>query len=167
MTMVYSTARGINWFLYFNYLSLYHQNTHSINCTPLTAVTAVTLLHNHLFFFIYPYVSFCMVYFFLLKPLKSNFLQFLEEAWTGQCVECKVPRELLLHTDQLMPPLEIGENWIWEVWGERNGPCRRRQKDKWRKRGGCGERMATILEYSSSNSSIVNTMSVLIFIICT
>ena len=30
---------------------------------------------------------------------------------------------MLLHTDQLMPPLEIGENWIWEVWGERNGPC--------------------------------------------
>ena len=65
----------------------------------------------------------CMVQFILLKPLKSNFLQFLEEAWTGQCVECKVPRELLLHTDQLMPPLEIGENWIWEIWGERNGPC--------------------------------------------
>ena len=34
-------------------------------------------------------------------------------------------------------------------------------------RFGCGEIMATILEYSSSNSSIVNTMSVLIFIICT
>ena len=41
----------------------------------------------------------------------------------GQCVECKIPRELLLLTDQLMPPLEIRENWIWEVWGERNGPC--------------------------------------------
>ena len=27
-----------------------------------------------------------MVHFFLLKPLKSNFLQFLEEASTGQCV---------------------------------------------------------------------------------
>ena len=24
------------------------------------------------------------------------------------CVECEVPRELLLHTDQLMPPLETG-----------------------------------------------------------
>ena len=47
---------------------------------------------------------------------------------------------MLLHTDQLVPPLEIGENWIWEVWGERNVPCRRRQKDKWRIRGGCGER---------------------------
>ena len=23
------------------------------------------------------------------------------------CVECKVPQELLLHTDQLMPPLEL------------------------------------------------------------
>ena len=50
----------------------------------------------------------CMVQFILLKPLKSNFIQFLEEAWTGQCVECKVPRELLLHTDQLIPSLEIG-----------------------------------------------------------
>ena len=49
-----------------------------------------------------------MVQFILLKPLKSNFLQFLGEAWTDQCVEYKVPRELLLHTDQLMPPLEIG-----------------------------------------------------------
>ena len=47
---------------------------------------------------------------------------------------------MLLHTDQLMPPLEIGENWIWEVCGERNRPCRRRQKDKWRIRGSCGER---------------------------
>ena len=75
----------------------------------------------------------CMVQFILLKPLKYNFLQFLEEAWTGQCVECKVHRELLLYSDQLMPPPEIGENWIWEVWGERNGPCRRRQKYKRRK----------------------------------
>ena len=41
----------------------------------------------------------------------------------GQCVECKIPRELLLLTDQLMPPLEIRENWIWEVWGEITGPC--------------------------------------------
>ena len=48
----------------------------------------------------------------------------------GQCVECKVPWELLLHTDQLMPPQEIGDNWILEVLGERNGPYRRRQKDK-------------------------------------
>ena len=30
-----------------------------------------------------------------------------EEACTCQCVECKVPKELLLHTDKLMPPLEI------------------------------------------------------------
>ena len=87
-----------------------------MNGTPLTAAAAVTpelllsFLYNHLFSFIYPSVSFCMVHFFLLKPLKSNFLQFLEEAWTGQCVECKVPRELLLHTDQLIPPLEIGDN---------------------------------------------------------
>ena len=64
--------------------------------------------------------SAAVVQFILLKPLKSNFLQFLEGAWTGQCVECKVPRELLLHTDQLMPPLEIGENLIWEVGGEKN-----------------------------------------------
>ena len=64
-----------------------------------------------------------MVQFILLKPLKSNFLLFLEEAWTSQYVECKVPREWLLDTDQLMPPLEIGENWIWEVWGEWIGPC--------------------------------------------
>ena len=65
----------------------------------------------------------CMVQFILLKPLKSNLIQFLEERWTCQSVESKVPSKLLLHTDQLMPPLEIGENWIWEVRGERIGPC--------------------------------------------
>ena len=31
-----------------------------------------------------------------------------EEDSSHLCVECEVPRELLLHTDQLMPPLEIG-----------------------------------------------------------
>ena len=31
-----------------------------------------------------------------------------EEELSGPCVECEVPRKLLLHTDQLMPPLEIG-----------------------------------------------------------
>ena len=31
-----------------------------------------------------------------------------EEKSSYPCVECEVPRELLLHTDQLMPPLEIG-----------------------------------------------------------
>ena len=95
-----------------------NQNTHSINYTPLNAaVTAVTtaaavtpellsfFLHNHLFSFIYPSVSFCMVHFFLLKPLKSNFLQFLEEASIGQCVGVIPEGPYTLHTDQLMPPL--------------------------------------------------------------
>ena len=45
----------------------------------------------------------------MVKPLKSNFLQFIEEASIEQCVECEVPRDLLLHTDQFMSPLEIGE----------------------------------------------------------
>ena len=31
-----------------------------------------------------------------------------EEESFHPCVECEVPRELLLHRDQLMPPLEIG-----------------------------------------------------------
>ena len=48
-----------------------------------------------------------MAQFILLKPLKSNFLQFLEEAGTSQCVESEVPRGLLLHTDQLMLLLKI------------------------------------------------------------
>ena len=30
-----------------------------------------------------------------------------EDESSGPCVECEVHRELLLHTDQLMPPLEI------------------------------------------------------------
>ena len=36
-----------------------------------------------------------------------------EEESSGPCVECEVPRELLLHRDQLMPPLEIGFEWSW------------------------------------------------------
>ena len=31
-----------------------------------------------------------------------------EEESSCPCIECEAPRELLLHTDQLMPPLEIG-----------------------------------------------------------
>ena len=114
------------------------------HCTAVTAAVTVPppeLLHGH---------------FFLLKPLKSNFLQFIEEAWTGQCVECKVPRELFLHTDQLMPPLEIGENWIREVWGERNGPCRRRQKDKGRKRGGS--------ERGAAAAGVTDTVQLLLWV---
>ncbi len=38
-----------------------------------------------------------------------------EEESSHLYIECKVPRELLLHTDQLMPPLEIEENYIWDV----------------------------------------------------
>ena len=30
--------------------------------------------------------SAAVVQLILLKPLKSNFLQFLEEAWTGRCI---------------------------------------------------------------------------------
>ena len=71
-----------------------YQNTLSIYCTVTVTIAAATalleflpfFLHNHLFSFIYPSVSLCMVLFLLLKPLKSNCLQFLEEASTGQCV---------------------------------------------------------------------------------
>ena len=35
-----------------------------------------------------------------------------EEESSHPCVECETPRELLIHTEQLMPPLLIGENWI-------------------------------------------------------
>ena len=31
-----------------------------------------------------------------------------EEESSCPCVECEIPRELLLHRDQLIPPLEIG-----------------------------------------------------------
>ena len=46
-----------------------------------------------------------------------------ERGGCGQCVECKVLRELLLHTDQLMPPLEIGferfeENIYVQIFGD-------------------------------------------------
>ena len=40
-----------------------------------------------------------------------------EEESSGPYVECEVPRELLLHRDQLMPPLEIGfERFKENVW---------------------------------------------------
>ena len=32
----------------------------------------------------------------------------VEEESSCHCVECEVPRKLLLHRDQLMPPLKIG-----------------------------------------------------------
>ena len=32
----------------------------------------------------------------------------MEEESSCPCVECEVPRELLLYTDKLMPALEIG-----------------------------------------------------------
>ena len=31
-----------------------------------------------------------------------------EEESSCPCLECEVPRKLLLHTDKLMPPLKIG-----------------------------------------------------------
>ena len=40
-------------------------------------------------------------YNFLLRCSAHNIVEY-------STIECKVPRELLLHTDQLMPPLEIG-----------------------------------------------------------
>ena len=43
----------------------------------------------------------------------------VEEELSGFCVKSEVPRELLLHRDQLMPPLEIGferfEENIWKI----------------------------------------------------
>ena len=40
-----------------------------------------------------------------------------EEESSRPCVECEVPRELLLYTDQLMPPLEIGfERFKENIW---------------------------------------------------
>ena len=42
-----------------------------------------------------------------------------EEESSRPCVECEVPRELLPHRDQLMPPLVIGfkrfEENIWKI----------------------------------------------------
>ena len=62
----------------------------AVTAAITAAVTAPELLllflYNHLFTIIYNSVSFCMVHLFLLKPLKSNFLQFLVEASTGQWV---------------------------------------------------------------------------------
>ena len=93
-----------------------NRNTHSMNCTPLTAaaVTAVLeLLHGPNLFPQPPlilHLSFCLLLHGQFLSPQTSQIQF--SPISGQCVECKVPRELLLHTDQLMSPLEIGENWI-------------------------------------------------------
>ena len=40
-----------------------------------------------------------------------------EETSSCPCIECEVPKELLLHRDQLMPPLEIGFERVEEnIW---------------------------------------------------
>ena len=40
-----------------------------------------------------------------------------EEESSCPCVECKFPRELLLHREQLIPPLEIGfERFEENIW---------------------------------------------------
>ena len=80
-------------------LSILNRNTHSINCTAVT-VTAVTDAVPEL------------LHFFLLKPLKSNFVQFLEEESTGQYIGAIPQGPYTLHIDQFIPPLEIRENWI-------------------------------------------------------
>ena len=42
-----------------------------------------------------------------------------EEEYSRPFIECEIPRKLLLHRDQLMPPLEIGfekfEENIWKM----------------------------------------------------
>ena len=45
-----------------------------------------------------------------------------EEEESHSCVECEVPRDLLLHRDHLTPPLVIGfqrfEENIWKIYQE-------------------------------------------------
>ena len=45
----------------------------------------------------------------------------VEEESSRPCIECEVSRELLLHKDQLMPPLYIRSEWFEESeqkkWG--------------------------------------------------
>ena len=51
-----------------------------------------------------------------------------EEESSRPSVECEFPRKLLIASIQR--PVDASfSNWIWEVWGEIIGPCRRRQKD--------------------------------------
>ena len=58
-----------------------------------------------------------------------------EEKSSRPCVECDVPRVLLLHRDQFMPPLEIGlerfeENiWIVQQFWRRKNRRRRRHRN--------------------------------------
>ena len=39
-----------------------------------------------------------------IQPL-FYYSDMIQLVWTSSCVECEVPRELLLHTDQLIPPI--------------------------------------------------------------
>ena len=41
-----------------------------------------------------------------------------EEESSRPCEECEVPRELLLYTDQLMPPIEIGFETFRRTFGK-------------------------------------------------
>ena len=65
-----------------------------------------------------------------MLPTHYNTLAVEEEEDSSRlCVECEVPRELLPHTDQLMPPLEIGfekfeENWIMQQCQNRSSNSR-------------------------------------------
>ena len=83
---VFSCTKGV-----FQFTVLCYRNTHSINCTSVTvtAVTAVTLELLHVF---------------LLIPLKSNFLKFLEEVSTGWCVGAIPEGPHTLHRDKMTPP---------------------------------------------------------------
>ena len=98
----------------------------------------------------------------LLKPLKSNFIQFLEEGWTGQCVEYKVPRKLLLDTDQLVPP------WLEKIGFER---LEENEMDHAEEDRSILKEKEVVVEkewqqfWNSSNRSTVDTMSVLINLI--
>ena len=51
-----------------------------------------------------------------------------EEVSSCLCLDCEIPKELLLHKDQLMPPLEIGFGGnIWNIQQFRNRMRRRRK----------------------------------------
>merc|ERR1711895_317637 len=83
-----------------------------------------------------------------------------EEESSRPCVECEVPRELLPHRDQLMPPLDIGferfEENIWKIYSSNLSKPMSRGGINWSLCGSnsLGTSHSTQVRDDSSSSSI-------------
>ena len=96
----------------------------------------------------------------------------VEEESSHPSVECEVPRELILHTDQLMPLLEnIFERFEENIWMVQQFRNRRRSKitpqkkpDKPTNKIDLYQPINNLCNFDKNNSSTVDTMSVWIYL---